>query len=154
MAVRVSGRSRAHADIARLKALFDLTKDDLGRTLCEIATDGVMDNMQDETDPDGNPWEPLSDAYGTWKAGQFPGQPMAVLHHLMADPAQVRGVLSISRDEAVVTYGVSEEARSEASWFIEGDPGRNRPPRNFWGLTQPALQLIDETLEQRLNTRF
>lgn len=154
MAVRVTGRTKAHDDIARMRSLFDLTRDDLGKTLCEIATDGVMDNMQDETDPDGNPWAPLSDAYGAWKANQFPGQPMAVLHHLMADPAQVKGIQAIARNEAVVTYGVSQEARDEAAWFIEGDEARNRPPRNFWGITGPALQLIDEMLEQRLNTRF
>lgn len=154
MSVRTTGRDRIRSDIARMRDLFDLAKDELGKTLCEIATDGVMDNMQDETDPDGNRWEPLSDAYGKWKADQFPGQPMAVLHHLMADPAQVKGIVAVSRNEAVVTYGVSEEARREAAWFIEGDPDRNRPPRNFWGITGPALQLIDEMLEQRLNTRF
>lgn len=152
MAVRTIGREKVRDDLVRMRDLFDLSKDDLGRTLCEIATDGVMDNMQDETDPDGGKWEPLSDAYGKWKANQFPGQPMAVLHHLMSDPAQVKGILAISRNEAVVTYGVSEQAREEAAWFIEGGP--NRPARNFWGITGPALQLIDETLEQRLNTRF
>lgn len=154
MYFRVEGRAKAQDDVRRMRDLFDLTKDDLGRTLCEIATDGVMDNMQDETDPDGNRWPDLSEGYAKWKSAQFPGQPMAVLHHLLADPAQVKGILAITRNEASVTYGVSEEARQEAGWFIEGDPDRNRPPRDFWGITRPAMQLIDETLEQRLNTRF
>lgn len=152
MGARVSGRAEVHADLARLRTLFDLTRGGLGATLCGIATDGVMDNLADEKDADGNRFAALSPDYEAWKSRNFPGQPIGLLHHLMADPAQVSGVPDVSRDRAAVTYGVSEEAREEAAWFIEGDPERNRPARDFWGLTREALRLVDETLEERLDS--
>jgi len=152
MSAKVTGRSDVHADLARLRSLFDLTKGGLGATLCGIATDGVMDNLADELDADGNRFADLSEGYAAWKSRQFPGQPIGLLHHLMADPAQVSGTLDVTPDRAEVAYGVSQEAVDEASWFIEGDPSRNRPPRDFWGLTKEALRLVDETLEQRLES--
>lgn len=152
MGTRISGRAEVHADLAGLRTLFDLTKGGLGATLCGIATDGVMDNLADGRDADGNPFAALSPDYEAWKSRNFPGQPIGLLHHLMADPAQVSGVVDVARDRAAVAYGVSEEARREAEWFIEGDAAHNRPPRDFWGLTGEALRLVDETLEERLNS--
>ncbi len=152
MPAKVKGRSEVHADLAAFRRLFDLTRNGLGATLCGIATDGVMDNLADEKDADGDRFADLSPDYAAWKSRHFPGQGIGLLHHLMADPAQVSGVVDVTPDRAEVAYGVSAEAVQEASWFIEGDPARNRPPRDFWGLTPEAIRLIDETLEERLNS--
>lgn len=148
MARYAKGREAIHRDIIGHRDMFDLRRDGLGRELCGITTDGIKDTIDAQQTPDGAPWAPLSEAYATWKSRKFPGQPMAVLHHLMIDPAEVEGIIEVNRSEASVLYGVSEQARQEAEWFQEGGP--NQPPREFWGINADALQLVDETLEQTL----
>lgn len=121
--------------LARHRTFLDFTDEDCGRDLCKIATDGVQECIKAEQAPDGTPWPELSEDYDAWKTKHFPGQPMGVLHHLMADPVQVSGFVQVTPDRATTQYGVSQEARDEASWFQEGDPNNNRPPRRFWGFT-------------------
>lgn len=143
------GLDTIQRDLRKHLDAFDLRRNGLGRELCGITTDGVQDTIAAQQTPDGDPWAPLSEPYATSKARNFPGQPMGVLHHLMADPAQVSGIVRVTRNEAAVTYGVSEEAREEAEWFQEG--GSNQPPREFWGINPDAMQLVGETLDQRFD---
>lgn len=140
------------ACFARHLKIPDLTDNGLGRDLCVIATDGVRECLDGQHAPDGTPWAPLSEAYGEWKGRNFPGQPMAVLHHLMSDPAQVTGIVDVTPNRAQVVYGVSQEARVEASWFQEGDPAANRPPRPFWGFTDDSKARAKETLDRRFES--
>ena len=143
---------RIKAILDRHRTLFDLQVDGLGQELCAAATDGVQACIAGEHAPDGTPWTPLSEAYEEWKSYQFPGQQMAVLYGLMADPREVAGEIDVSPERAVVTYGTSEEARQQAVWFQEGSgrPGHGSPPRPFWGFTDESLARVRAILEKRL----
>ncbi len=143
---------RIRRDMARIRELFDLTRDDLGRDLCKAATDGVQATIVAQQAPDGTPWASLSPAYAEWKSFQFPGSPIAVLHGTMADAHEVAGEVAVRPDLARVTYGVSERARQEAAWFSEGDPGGNQPPRPFFGLTDASIAACREILDARFAT--
>lgn len=134
----------------RQRHLFDLDRGDLGQELCKAATDGVQYAIAREEDPDGVAWAPLSDAYREAKEFSHPGNPIAVLEGAMADPREVAGTVEVSRDEAAVTYGVSDQARQEATWFQEGNA--NQPPRPFWGLTADAKAESRRILDERFST--
>lgn len=137
------------ADLERHKHLFDLTRDDLGRRLCKASTDGVQRCIADECTPEGQPWVPLSEAYEEWKSFQFPGNPMGVLYQHMANPREVAGKVQVTTNQAVVTYGVSDQAKQEATWFQEGSgrPGHGQPPRPFWGFTDESLAEVAKILD-------
>jgi hypothetical protein len=139
---------RVRAVLDRHRKLFDLREGDLGRKLCKAATDGVQECIADQREPDGTPWPELSTLYDEWKSFHYPGNPMAVLHGIMANPREIAGVVEVSAERAVVTLGVSDRARAESSWFQEGDPAAHRPPRRFWGFTpesqKEAKQLLDD----------
>ena len=152
MAKYSRGLPAIQGDLKSLRNLFDLKRDGLGALLCAIGTDGVQDNLAAEITPDGEAFADLSPLYEAYKEAHFPGQPIAVLHHLMADPAQVAGIVRVNSHEAEVTYGVSGEARAEAEWFIEGN--ERQPPRDFWGLTKEALQRIGETCDARFESKL
>jgi hypothetical protein len=148
-AADLAARSRISDAIRRHRGLFDLTRDDLGRNLCKAATDGVQGCFATETDPDGNRWPDLSPAYEQWKSFQFPGDPIGVLFRVMANPREVAGDIQVSDDLAVVTYGISEQARQEATWF-QDPQNRNQPPRKFFGLTESARAESRSILDDRL----
>lgn len=142
--------SKVLAVLDRHRKLFDLTRDNLGRDLCKAATDGVQATIAAEQSPDGVPWAPLSEKYEEFKQFQYPGQPIAVLHGIMADPHEVAGIVSVANSWAEVTYGRSEQAREEAHWFQEGN-GR-QPARPFWGFTAQSLKQAGEILDARFKT--
>ena len=139
--------AKIKADLERHKKLFDLSVDHLGRDLCKAATDGAQECIADEKAPDGSAWPPLSEAYDEWKSFHYSGRPMGVLHQVMANPHEVAGEVEVSAERATVTYGVSEQAKAEASWFQEGD--QHRPPRRFWGFTDASLSRAREILDAR-----
>lgn len=142
------GLGRLRRKLAGHKRFGDFAEGDMGRDLCRIFTDGVMESIAKQQAPDGTAWAPLSDSYSKWKARNFPSQGMGVLHYLMADPAQVSGVVEVTRNAAICTYGVSPAAREEATWFQEGGVGR--PPRRFWGFTGDSLKKVKAYLDARL----
>jgi phage gpG-like protein len=145
---------RVRAALERHKKLFDLTEDALGRKLCKAATDGVQECIADEKTPDGQAWVPLSEHYEEWKSFHYPGNPMAVLKGIMANPREVAGEVVVRPDHAVVTYGVTDEAREHATWFQEGGgrPGHGQPARPFWGFTSASLDEVREILDERFRT--
>jgi hypothetical protein len=136
------------AALGRHKKLFDLTRDDLGRRLCKVATDGVQECIAGQHAPDGSPWPPLDKHYEEWKSFHFPGLPMGVLHQHMANPHEVAGEVVVTADGAKVTYGISDLARREASWFQDPEDGR-QPPRRFWGLTEKSRAESRNLLDKR-----
>lgn len=142
---------RILGDLARHARAFDLAIDKLGEGLCAAFTDGVAATIAAEQAPDGSPWPDLSAAYAERKGRAHPGQPMGVAEGLMADPAEVAGdVIVLGPGAALVTYGVTEEARAEAAAFQAGDPARNRPPRPFWGWTPASAAAARDLLDARL----
>jgi hypothetical protein len=145
--------ARILAALARHRTFADLADDDCGEDLCKIATDGVLDAIAREEAPDGSRWADLSDRYERAKSRTHPGRPIGVRDGLMADPAEVAGETSVSRDRAVVAYGVSAEAREEFSWFNLGDPGNNRPPRPCWGFTPASEAEAKEYLARRFKAK-
>lgn len=138
------------ADTNRHRHLFAMDRDNLGHDLCKAATDGVQECIAGEHDPDGNAWAPLSPKYEEQKAFEYPGQPMAVLHQVMANPHEVAGEVVVSADRATVTYGISEQARQEAEWFQEGNA--HQPARRFWGFTGASLKEVRSILDKRFST--
>lgn len=142
--------AKIQADVDRHRHLFDLDRDNLGNDLCKAATDGVQANIADERSPDGSPWAPLSAAYDEWKSFQFPGEPMAVLHQVLANPHEVAGEVAVAAERATVTYGVSGRARQEAAWFQEGNA--HQPPRRFWGFNDGSLATVRAILDARFAT--
>lgn len=136
------------ADLSQIARTFDMTQNGLGKSLCQAFTDGVQVTLAAQQSPAGTPWPPLSPTYAEWKGRFFPGQPMAHLHDVMADPAEVAGEVVIRPDSAEATYGRSEVARDEASWFQEG--GGNQPPRPFWGFTASSRDAVRVILTERL----
>lgn len=140
------------ADLDRHRHPFDMTRDNLGQDLCKAATDGCQECIAREESPDGSPWAPLSKDYAEWKAFHYPGSPIGVVHLVMANPREVAGEVIATPNKAEVTYGVSGQAKQEASWFQEGDPAHNRPPRRFWGFTRDSLATVRVILDRRFAT--
>jgi hypothetical protein len=142
--------ARVLGDIERHRHAFDLDSENLGRDLCKAATDGVQGCIAREESPDGTRWDDLSPHYEEWKRFQFPGEPIGVLHKHMADPHEVAGEVDAKSDEATVTYGISEQARLEATWFQDPE-NPNQPPRPFWGFTAESLAEVEKILDARFN---
>lgn len=142
--------SRIKATIERHRHLFDLDRDGLGHSLCSAATSGVQRNIAGECSPDGTPWPPLSPRYAADKAFDYPGNPMAVLHGLMANPREIAGEVVVERHKATVVEGVTELAKKEYSWFSEGDA--DRPPRPSWGFTTSSEAEAKQLLDARFAT--
>jgi hypothetical protein len=134
-------------DLKLHEHLFDLTRDDLGEQLLDIAGEAMLRNLDAELDADGAPLAPLSEGYGQWKAKAAPGRPIGELYGELKDPANFEGERRITPEVAISVFGVTQEARDEAAAFIEGND--RQPPRNFHGLTIEALQLSDEALDRR-----
>lgn len=141
--------------ITKVRQAMDLTHDGLGEALCKAATDGVQACLAGEHAPDGSSWKELSDRYEGWKSFHYPGNQISLLHGLMDNPREVAGEPGPNTPErAIVTYGVSEQARLEAEWFQKGSgrPGHGAPERPFWGFTDDSRQKIKEILEARLKS--
>ena len=147
--------AKIRADLARHMTFADLTQPsgqvgNVGEYLCSLATDGVREIIDQETDPDGSPWPPLSEAYDEWKQAHFPGQPMAKLYGIMAQPEEIAGETFVQSTQAAVIFGKSDEARQEFEWFNEG--GGNRPPRRCWGLTANSIKDSTDFLDDRFKS--
>jgi hypothetical protein len=123
----------------------------LGEKLLDLAAEGVIDCFLTETDPDGNPWPPLSPTYEQEKQKLVGSQPIGYLYGLLADPAEIVGRRTITADTASMEYGVTQAARDEADWFETGDPSRNRPPRPFYGITRTAETRIGRFLDDHFD---
>lgn len=153
---KTRGLPRILRDLDKIRNLFDLTE--LGKELCDIATDGIIDNFRVELDADGVAMAPLSADYEKWKSAKFPGKKIGELFGIMGAEAEIKGTVTTSRTIAEVRYGASSglftTAMVEAEWFIEGNSKQNRPARDFWGITREAMVLIDEKLEETLNAKI
>lgn len=142
--------AKIQGDIARHRVLFNLVRDGLGKSLCSTATDGIQACIDGHHEPDGTPWLDLSPDYEEWKSFHYPGQPIGKLHDLMSDPAEVAGDVIVFDDEALVTYGITQQARDEAEWFQKGHG--TQPPRPFWGFTEASLGEVRNLLDARFAT--
>lgn len=124
-----------------------LDKGNLASDLMDIAVEEMQANMAAQTDPEGNAWAELSEAYAKSKAESHPGAPISVLEGLMASDDEMNGFRMTTDRTASLTYGVSPDAKEEAGWFQ--DPGNpNQPPRVFWGLTKEAIRRSDERVDK------
>jgi hypothetical protein len=144
----VTGQAAAVvADIERMRDAFDFTKNGLDLAVAGASARGIDEQMDSQADPDGTPWEPLSERYDRWKQLTVGGLPMAELFHVMKTIEQLTGSLEVSRDRMVQTYGVTEEARQEAYWFQ--DPQGDQPPRRFYELNAAAIDHVTQVLDDR-----
>lgn len=128
-------------DLRRHRTMGDLTRDNIGSDLLEIAANSHRRCIDEERSPDSTPWEELSSGYEMWKSRKYPGKKMAHLHEIMTADAEMEGDRIIEPNQASYTFGVSDEARAEASHFEEG--GDNRPDRPFTGLDAQAVEESD-----------
>jgi hypothetical protein len=149
----MAGRGRRQiAALERHKTFLDFTQDRLGDDLLKIATDGCLENIIGEHAPDGTRWDDLSPEYAAYKAKHYGGRPMGVKDFLMAQPVEVAGETNVGPDEATVTYGVSDQAKEEMTWFENGDPAKNRPPRRFWGFTASSKDAAVKRVVERFKS--
>jgi hypothetical protein len=142
------------ADLSEHRELFNLELPRaggvLGEALLDVAKAGVADCFLTESDPDGTPWDELSPDYEKWKAAHRPN-PKGNLWGLMSDPDQIEGERAITDEEASMTYGRSPDAKAEATYFQDPDPGRNQPPRGFYGLTREAIDASNSLLDSHFD---
>lgn len=136
---------RQIAALERHKRFLDFTEDGLGDDLLKIATDGCLECVIGQHDPDGNPWPDPSPEYAKWKARKYPGHPPGVLHFVMARPEEVAGEPEITPDRAKVTYGKTQGAKDEIAWFAKGG-------RRFWGFTARSRAAAKDFLDRRLRS--
>lgn len=133
--------------IRALRRVLDLDRKGLGEKLLDAAFEGIKLNCMMGLDSDGRPWPELSAAYAAWKAARYPGSRIGYRDETMLADDQLRGVRAVARHEARMTYGVTDDARQEAGYFIEGDPARHRPAREFYALTTLAVALSGAILD-------
>ena len=127
------------ADFARIRTLFDFTRDRLAEDVAETIAAGIWEFMEAQVGPDNRPWIELSEKYAEWKGRKFPGRPISELYRHMKDPDQLKGELDVSPHRLEQTYGLDDRAKDEACWFQEGDPSQNRPPRRFYEFNDLVL---------------
>lgn len=136
------------ADLERHKTIFDLDKHGLAEKLMDATAEQILRDMKAETDPDGNPWPALSEAYTEYKAKVAPGQPMSVLFGYMRTIEQLKGSRRIAAREAVMVYGVDEKARQLAEWFTQGNS--RQPPRPFFAISAECEARLDQICREHL----
>jgi hypothetical protein len=143
-------------DFDIIRAMFDLDKGQLGRSLMAIATEEILVNMDMECDPDEMPWAPLSTEYHAWKRTIAPNAPMGVLYGIMKTYDQISGTQTIQADTAMMEYGLDIIAQTEAMKFTYGGfvTGTRQPPRPFYGLTFMAETRISAELDSRFNNAW
>ena len=154
------------ADLQHHKRFLDHEYDRLGWDLCEMASESAAENIHNQCSPNGDPWPDLLPKYAAWKSKHYPGRPMGILEFVMAQWYELMGEVVVSPNAAVVTCGVTEEARAHAVSFQEGVKNTRpdtivsvpRPqwledltptPRVFWGLNLAALGRIAQYLDDR-----
>lgn len=132
-------------DLDSHRDIFDMDRNDLGENLLDVAVDGVQQRFDSQTDPDGQAWPQLQSEYKRWKDKNYPGEPIGVLEGLMR--SEIDGERAIETNSAEWTYGKTQEARDEATWFSEGDPVQNRKPRPFADLNEQSVRRSDQILD-------
>lgn len=137
----------------RLKKLDDLEPflKSIGEEF--VGADGIINTrFKTETDPEGNPWTPLSDERIAYREKKFPGAPLTILRmrgHLAGSiNYQVDGSkLKIGTDTNVEDYAAIHQ--------FGGEAGRNLaaeiPARPYLGYSQDDLDHIHEELEVYLD---
>jgi hypothetical protein len=146
-----SGRlAKILRDLERHKHIFDLDQHDLAEALMDIDVEVMLRDMDAEVAPDGTAWPRLSERYERWKARAAPGAPMAVLYGHMKTREQLEGLRRVTAREATMVYGIDDLAREVATYFQEGAPGNDQPPRPFYGLSAEADARKDEYCRKHL----
>lgn len=141
---------RVERDMHAYRACFDFTRDGLGHAVIDETAGAMLAMMDNEVDPEGKPWSPLSRKYAAWKSEHFPGNPMAVLYGLMKTQANIVGETRVADRLIEMEFGTSDEAKAEAGWFQEGNP--NQPPRPFYALGDYAIEVVDRVMDDRFET--
>lgn len=118
------------ADFRRHRRFADFTHQGMGKDLIEIDIQAIKRRTRGQFDAQGKSWPSLSAAYEEWKRKYFGNRPIGVLHGMMLAIDQLRGLAFISATSMRVTYGTTQQARDEATWFQEGNA--NQPPRPFY----------------------
>jgi hypothetical protein len=134
----------------RQRHTFDMDRNNLGKDLCKAFTDGVQDNIANEHSAEGEGWEYLSEKYAEWKSFQFPGNPMAVLHQIMANPHEIAGEMTtLTAETAITTEGITETGKQEYDWFSSGND--HQPGRPSWGFTPDSRKESGDILDKRFH---
>ena len=131
--------------------VFDLTGD-LGSSLISAARAGILNHFDNEVDPDGVPWAPLSSDYARAKARLFPGAKILVREGTLR--AGINGTITTAPDSAIYTYGQTAEQRTKAGYAQEGDALGNRPPRPFIDLNAASIAESDQILDHQFDERL
>lgn len=143
------------SEARELSRMFDLARYNTGLRALDLAAQGVLDCFQNEADPDGVPWPPLDPSYEGWKTATVGSKPIGYLFGVMSDMAQIQGISVITADQATMTYGITEEAKIEATKFQEGGAvtGTNQPPRPFYGFSFVGVYMVNTMFDDHF-TQF
>lgn len=137
------GVGKLKRTLAKHRRATEFDRGGLGERLLDMTTRLQIRDFRRKVSPDGTPWPKLSPAYARWKARAYPGQPMGKREGLMAADENFRGQRRIVADEAVMVFGVTEEAQEEADHF-----SRDRP---FIGLTDEMVHEADAIVRKHLD---
>lgn len=140
------------ADLDSHADLFDLSGI-LGDALLDVAAADVGRSFDEERDPDGTPWFPLSSKYFEWKSKAYPGNPIGVLRGNLRP--NLIGDRRTAVDSAELDIGATDQAKDEAAWMHEGDELHNRPARRLGELSAEGVVESDHVLDNhfRAHTR-
>lgn len=122
----------------------------LGDDAADLIAEGEFDRTAlDQKEPGGSPLKPLSPRYLADKVRRGYPRTILVRTKAMLALAELRGEVSVTADEMVMTFGTSEETRQKAEWAHEG--GRHRPARPFVGLDERIEADLDRLAEEGLD---
>jgi hypothetical protein len=136
-------------DLDKLGELLNYESDDFGERCLDADVEAIRDCTDARSDPAGNRWPDLNEEYERWKAQHFPGQGMGHLYDLMLAEEQLRGERTITPRLARMVYGISWEAKLEATRFQQGNGPQ--PPRGFYSLSAAAVERKDELHRERFH---
>lgn len=129
-----------------------------GRRLGELVVEDIAmsilrRSVNEQVDPQGNPYPDLNPRYLKWKVAHGYSPKKNVMTGRMLSLEEIRGDTVILADQVVMTYGKSDETRQLAEWAEEGQKrGKKggRPARRFYDLDKQAEDHIDQILDSAI----
>ena len=108
----------------------------------ETLLDGHEIRFDEQVDPDGQPWEPLSQKTVAWKArkGQHPDK-------ILKFSGDLSDLLRYQASSSGVEFGTDRDYGATHQY---GDESRNIPERPFLGIDSSDQRIILEILEKHI----
>lgn len=143
-------------DMDEMERLMDLDQLSLAQGLMDATEAGIYLMSMAEEDPSGAAWPSLHPLYLDWKQHQGLLMSIGRLHGLMLSHEELRGERTIDKHKAEMQYGITQQAREEATQFTEGGAvtGTQQPPRPFYDLGPESIMRTDDAADISFNANF